>query len=427
MKTLVMPSFGADMAKGMVVQWHVKPGDEVKKGDIIASIETMKGLIDMEVFDDGQIDSLLVDEGLEVSVGEAIARMRLSDETPSPDSADEKPSPGDKHGQVAPPDTVSPPLSPITEQVVDINVKRPAPLVSTAIPKISPAARMRAQQLGIDWQQLGPGQGPDGAIVLADIDELDGTDAKTAAGSPSLLSGPASSAAKPDQARQHMRQAIASVVSLSNQEIPHYYLELDICLDAAKQWLSDYNINLTADKRIITNALIYCAIARALTQFADFNGFYRQGVFEPLEQVHLGNAISLRQGGLVVAAIHDAHLLNPQEMMTKLKDQVVRAREGGLRMSEMQDATVTVSNLGDRGCDRMQSIIFPPQVAIIAIGRERKVPWVHEQQLRIANIVSLSLAADHRVSDGHAGARLLNKINQLLQQPELLCPRPANH
>jgi pyruvate dehydrogenase E2 component (dihydrolipoamide acetyltransferase) len=142
--------------------------------------------------------------------------------------------------------------------------------------------------------------------------------------------------------------------------------------------------------------------------------------------VHLGNVINLRHGGLVVAAIHNAESLGCEQMMIKLKDQVIRAREGGLRMSEMQDSTVTVSNLGERGCDTIQSIIFSPQVAIIGIGRQRTVPWVVDSNVTSASIVSITLAADHRVSDGHSGARLLNKINQLLQKPErLICTR--NH
>ena len=122
----------------------------------------------------------------------------------------------------------------------------------------------------------------------------------------------------------------------------------------------------------------------------------------------------------MVAAIHDAQRLGLIELMEKITDQVSRARKGGLRMSEMQDATVTLSNMGDRGTDSIQSIIFPPQVAIFGIGRQREVPWVIDNTVNIATIVSVSLAADHRVSDGHSGARLLNKINKLLQTPEVL-------
>ncbi|MDX1269746.1 MAG: 2-oxo acid dehydrogenase subunit E2, partial [Oceanisphaera sp.] len=162
------------------------------------------------------------------------------------------------------------------------------------------------------------------------------------------------------------------------------------------------------------------ALARALAEFPQFNGFYREDGYQTQASVHLGNIIKLRSGGMVVAAIHDAQLLGAAEMMARLKDQVTRARVGGLRGSEVQDATVTVSNLGERGVDRIQGVIFPPQVALLGIGRVRTAPWVQEQKIVPMTLASFSLAADHRVSDGHDGARLLNRIAALLQQPEQL-------
>ncbi|WP_308428095.1 2-oxo acid dehydrogenase subunit E2 [Oceanisphaera arctica] len=164
----------------------------------------------------------------------------------------------------------------------------------------------------------------------------------------------------------------------------------------------------------------WSALARALAEFPQFNGFYQEGNYQSESRVHLGNVISLRQGGMVVAAIHDAPLLGAAAMMASLRDQVTRAREGGLRSSEIQEATVTVSNLGERGSDRIQGVIFPPQVALLGIGRIRSAPWVQEQKVVPMTLASFSLAADHRVSDGHDGARLLNRIDKLLQQPETL-------
>lgn len=406
MKTITMPSFGADMAKGEVAQWHVKAGDRVKKGEIIASIETMKGLIDMEVFDDGVIETLLVTEGVELAVGQPIAELRLADEAMSEPEQVEVGQTAYKQEQ---------------EPVADVPIESAIPAAiklesgrkqSAAALKISPAARSKAQALGLDWRQLPQGHGPQGAIVLADIEALTGEAARQAKLSTSVQEKPS-----PEQS---MRQAIAGVVSLSKREIPHYYLQLDIVLDKAQRWLRSHNQSLPSAKRILLNALIYCAVARALKKFPDFNGFYQDGRFEAAKSVHLGNVINLHQGGLVVAAIHHAQELGVAEMMEKLKDQVIRARDGGLRMSELQDVTVTVSNLGERGCDSIQSIIFPPQVAIIGIGRQRTVPWIVDEKLSVASIASLTLAADHRVSDGHSGARLLNKINSLLQKPESL-------
>jgi pyruvate dehydrogenase E2 component (dihydrolipoamide acetyltransferase) len=414
MKILTMPSFGADMAVGTIVKWNVKPGDHVSKGDIIASIETMKGLIDMEVFDDGIIVTLLAGEGDELEIGYPIAELQLKHEEDSHSNSEHIVESVDPHSlEVGSNIAVSQEVAGHSSDSQDVVGKvsrvptdaeeKSSDSLNTLRPKISPAARSKAQQLGIDWRQLPQGTGPDGALLLGDINIAD---------------KPASHRVKDPS--DMMRNAIAATVSRSKREIPHYYLQLDMVLDKTINWLSHHNVDLPPSKRILSNAVIYSAIARALTAFPAFNGFYHDGHYQPSEAVHLGNAISLRQGGLMVVAIHDAQRLGLAELMEKIKDQVNRARNGGLRMSEMQDATVTVSNLGDRGSDTIQSIIFPPQVAIIGIGRPRTVPWVIDDKVTSATIISMSLAADHRVSDGHSGARLLNKINTLLQTPERL-------
>jgi pyruvate dehydrogenase E2 component (dihydrolipoamide acetyltransferase) len=449
MKDILMPSFGADMGKGEVAQWKVKSGDKVKNGDIIASIETMKGLIDMEVFDDGVIEQLLVEEGQELKVGQLIAKIRLSTEPEAEVSEDRVPenntpevktskdkAPNDRKNWLEEPPASAAGKQPALEKYSPSTVL-PKGATTYAIKhrgeeitrpilqqrrrkKISPLALKTAQQSGLDWQQITQGSGSDGAIVLADIMALKQVGSSQEAGSDQTLVTAKDALSEKSNAAYDMRQAIGAVVSQSKREIPHYYLQLDMVLDKAQLWLTQHNQGLAADELILINAVIYVAIARALQRFPAFNGFYHNAKFEPAGAVHLGNAISLHQGGLVVAALHNAQQLSCTEMMIALKDQVIRAREGGLRMSEMLDATVTVSNLGNRGVDNIQSIIFPPQVAIIGIGRPRTIPWVVEQQLGVATVVSVSLAADHRVSDGHSGARLLNKINKLLQKPESL-------
>jgi pyruvate dehydrogenase E2 component (dihydrolipoamide acetyltransferase) len=418
MKILTMPSFGADMAVGTIVKWNVKPGDPVSRGDIIASIETMKGLIDMEVFDDGVIVTLLAGEGDELEIGCPIAEIQLKNEEDSNNNPEQIMESVVPHSlEVDSNRAVSQEIAghssdsqhvegKVNRVPTDVEEKSSYSL-NTKRPKISPAARNKAEHLGIDWRQLPQGTGPDGAVLLDDINIADKRPTE-----------PASDNVK--DSNDMMREAIALTVSRSKRDIPHYYLQLDMLLDNTLNWLSHHNVELPPSQRILSNAVIYSAIARALTAFPAFNGFYRDGHYQPSDSIHLGNAISLRQGGLMVVAIHDAQRLGLVELMEKIKDQVNRARNGGLRMSEMQDATVTVSNLGDRGSDTIQSIIFPPQVAIIGIGRPRIVPWVIDNRVTSATIVSMSLAADHRVSDGHSGARLLNKINALLQTPERL-------
>lgn len=412
MKTLTMPSFGSDMDKGTIVEWYVKEGDKVAKGDTIASIETMKGLIDMEVFDQGVIVSLLAAEGDEIEVGHPIAKLGVAEEEI------EVEHPIAKLGAVEE-DMADASVTKKTdiEYSKDLSTEaslafldKPAALDYTQeldlnAPLISPAARIKAKELGMDSSQLTQGTGPNGAIILKDIE------AALSANANSLQSTEKSPEAM-------MRKAIASTVSRSKKEIPHYYLQLDVLLNNAFEWLSLFNADAPPDKRILINALILASIARALASVPLFNGFYNNGQYQASESVHLGNAISLRNGGLIIPCIHDAQNIGLVELMQRLRDQVTRTRNGGLRQSEVQDATVTVSSLGDRGTDSIQSIIFPPQVAILGVGRPRTMPWVIEDRIEIANVVSISLAADHRVSDGHSGARLLNRINKSLQAPE---------
>ena len=440
MKILTMPSFGSDMATGTLAQWHVKEGESVSKGDIIASIDTMKGLIDMEVFDNGTIDSLLAGEGEELDIGAPIAQLRLLSENTVSTSNIEKqsvvniPSTETETDIDAKANNVSQSKQEADTKKEEARTELSQQSQVTQPNKqllVSPVARKRALELGLDWRQLDHGHGPAGAIILQDIETAENTRVQSSSQSEKshqpikslqlkTVSQPkAIKETKPTPAEM-MRQAISANVSRSKREIPHYYLQLDVVLNKALDCLSIHNADLPPSKRVLVNALVYCAIARSLTTFPAFNGFYNDGQYHASDEVHLGNAISLRTGGLIVASIHNAHRLGAIELMDKITDQVTRAREGGLRMSEVQDATVTVSNLGDRGSDSIQSIIFPPQVAIFGIGKPRKMPWIIDDEIVGATIVNISLAADHRVSDGHSGARLLNKINKLLQTPEKL-------
>ena len=410
MKIINMPSFGADMATGEIAKWNVKEGDKVARGDIIATIETMKGLIDMEVFDEGTINKLLVKQGEEVQVGIPIAELNLIKDshiiTPiiTNDALNNTDAEGEEIADAA--ETAEVPAVAIKTVSLPID----SPTLAAGL-KISPAARAKAQQQNIDWQNLKPNSEKDGPILMADILKL---------AEHSQIQTDSDQVHKPKDGLASMRKAIAAVVSRSKQEVPHYYLQQDICLDQAHRWLSQHNQSAALTDRILINALLYCAIAKALASFTQFNGFYINGEYQARDVVHLGNVINLRKGGLVVAAIHNAHTLSPTQMMDKIKDQVIRAKEGGLRMSEMQDATITVSNMGERGVDSIQSIVFPPQVAIIGVGRVRASPWIVDEKVVSANIATLTLAADHRVSDGHTGARLLNKIDSFLQKPKAL-------
>ena len=217
-----------------------------------------------------------------------------------------------------------------------------------------------------------------------------------------------------------MRQAIAAAMTRSKREIPHYYLAEDIDLTTATDWLARRNADLPPDRRLLMGALFIKAVALTLRRFPELNGFDRDGRFEPSAAIHVGAATAIRGGGLVAPAIHDADRLDLDALMAHLRDLVGRVRGGGLRASELADPTITVSSLGERGVDRLYAIIYPPQVAIVGFGTPRARPWIIDDAVVVRTVVSATLAADHRHSDGHRGALFLARLAQRLQEPDTL-------
>lgn len=380
MAEFLMPSLGADMESGKPVEWLVKPGDRVKPGDVVVVVETHKGAIDVEIFLDGVISELApLDQDL--PVGAVLARVQRA-------------------GQPA----AAPPLA--------ASVASPPTTAPAARARVSPAARRRAQDMGLDADAL-HGTGVDGAVTLADV--------ALAAAQPAT--GPVTAAAPAGRGRfdpAQMRQAIAAAMSRSKREIPHYYLNSTIDFAAAQAWLDHWNREHEPVDRLLPAVLLLKATAKGLRDVPAFNGFCENGVFRPGAGIHVGWAIALRGGGLVAPAIHDADGLSLPGLMAVLRDLVQRARSGGLRSSELTDPTITVTSLGERGADSVLGVIYPPQVAIVGFGRVVERPWVVDGQVAIRPVVHLSLAADHRTSDGHLGGQLLAAIQRALQSPETL-------
>ena len=256
------------------------------------------------------------------------------------------------------------------------------------------------------------GTGPHGAIVLADVERQ--------------LAG-AGGAAKPTEKPRTgginldaMRTAIAAAMARSKREIPHYYLMHEVPLTVAEAWLTQTNAERTPDRRLLMNVLTVKAVAFALGRFPAFNGFYENGQFRPADGVHVGVAVALRGGGLVAPAIHDTASLSLDELMGRLRDLVQRVRAGRIRSSELADPTMTVSSMGERGVEALYGVIYPPQVAIVGIGKAVMRPWVVDGAIGPRSVATFTLSGDHRVSDGHAGALFLAEIGRLLQEPEKL-------
>ena len=408
MTDFLMPALGADMETGKVVEWRVEPGSRVKPGDIVAVVETHKGAIDVEIFLDGVIEGL-APLGQEMPVGAVLAHVRAADEAggapvPTAQAAPAVASVPAPASASAAPRPAQPPPAPPAAQA------HAAPSVRA---KVSPAARRRAEECGIDAESL-QGTGVDGSVTLADV-EL--SVARRGGRQPTPPSVP--------QPRRgfdpaQMRQAIAAAMTRSKREIPHYYLASTLDFGPAGAWLEAYNSGRAPDERLLPAVLLLKATAKALAERPQLNGFYVDGAFRPGGGIHVGWAIALRGGGLVAPAIHDADRKPVAELMQALRDLIQRARAGGLRSSELTDATVTITSLGDRGADSVLGVIYPPQVAMVGFGRVLERPWVVDGGVAPRQVVAASLAGDHRASDGHLGGLLLAAIAQALQSPETL-------
>ncbi|CAN3127445.1 Dihydrolipoamide acetyltransferase component of pyruvate dehydrogenase complex [Mycobacterium sp. smrl_JER01] len=426
-----MPALGADMDEGTLNEWLVKPGDSVTRGQVVAVVETTKAAVEVECWQDGTVGELLVPVGQTVSVGTPLARLLAPGETVAEASRGAPAEPARQSGPAEParqsgpaePARQSGPAEPARQSgpAEPARQSGPAELARqpiAAVPSghrrwVSPAARRLAVGLHVDVEAV-TGTGPQGAVTLSDVEHA----AASIPQSPPQAGPPAKAA--PGGRGAEMRRAIAAAMGRSKREIPHYYLVHEILLDPALQWLAERNAQRSITDRILLAVLQVKAVAVAAQRFPELNGFWRDDGFIPADGVHVGVAISLRDGGLVAPAIHDVAGKKLDEVMSDLTDLVARARAGSLRSSEMSDPTITVTNLGDQGVDAVFGIIYPPQVALVGFGKPAQRVCAVDGGIRIGTAVSATLAADHRASDGHRGAMFLAAIDQLLQQPEQL-------
>jgi pyruvate dehydrogenase E2 component (dihydrolipoamide acetyltransferase) len=372
-----MPSLGADMEKGTLLEWKAKPGDAVKRGDIIAVVATEKADFDVECYEIGTFEKILVQPGETVPVGTPLAFIRAMGER------DERIVP-------SPAATVVPPGAPPRMHV-------------------SPLARRTARERGIDLNQVRPAS-PDSVIHRADVERA----ARVSQEEPQRPSPPV--------ARTHegVRRAIAAAMSRSNSEIPHYYLETPVNLKRAIEWLQAENLKRPIQQRILPVALLVKGVARALGDVPALNGYWINGEPQVKDSINIGFAVSLRSGGLINPAVLDADLKSLDEMMTSIRDLITRARAGRLRGAEMTESTITVTSLGDLGVETVYGVIYPPQVALVGFGRISDRPWAEGGMLGVCPVVTATLSGDHRATDGHLGAQFLDALNRYLQEPEKL-------
>lgn len=470
-----MPSLGSSMEDGTIIEWKVQPGDTVERGDIVCEVETQKGDIDVEIWESGEIADILVEPGRKVPVGEVLAVVNTGAEA---EPVEEVPESAEEATEVEVDSTAEEPAA-ASESVVDEHEIAPSPPERSERPTLplptassrgvnrvmaTPAARRRAAELGLDISQVA-GTGPDGAITSddveafdpgdapkqeaagdvpehhvrvtpmarklavdlgVDVESIEGTgdhgavtkdDVQRAAGD---VAEPPEKESPEDDKYAQLRVAIAKAMERSKREIPHYYLEEAVNMRAAQEWLTAYNAERPPTERVLMPVLVARAVALAAKQVPEMNGLYEDGAFRPSDSVHLGFAVALRGGGVVAPAVHEFATRGLGELMTDVRDLVRRVRGGKLRSSEFSDPTITVTNLGEQGVEKVYGIIYPPQVAIVGVGKISERPWARDGMVGAHPVATVTLSADHRVSDGITGATFLKHIADLLQDPESL-------
>jgi pyruvate dehydrogenase E2 component (dihydrolipoamide acetyltransferase) len=430
---LKMPALSPTMEEGTLAKWLVKEGDDVKSGDILAEIETDKATMEFEAVDEGKIAKILVPEGTDgVKVGAPIAIMAGEGESvdasaaPMPDTAAPaapKPAPEPK------PDATPkgpPPQAPVETPAAPPQPAAPPRLEGDRI-KASPLAKRLAQAQNIDLSSL-KGSGPGGRIIRADIDAAVGkapaaapTGSSAAAptlGTHLVTPGPMEQAIPHEAIKlSNIRKTIARRLTESKQQIPHIYLTVDIQLDALLKLRGELNAGLAArNVKLSVNDLLIKALAQALIEVPECNVSFAGDQLLKYSRADISVAVSI-PAGLITPIIVGADTKSVSAVSTEMKDLAARARDGKLQPQEYQGGTASLSNMGMYGIKNFEAVINPPQGMIMAIGAGEKRPYVINDSLQIATVMSATGSFDHRAIDGADGAKLMQAFKRLVENP----------
>jgi pyruvate dehydrogenase E2 component (dihydrolipoyllysine-residue acetyltransferase) len=401
---VIMPKMGDAMEEGKILKWKKRPGDAVTKGEAIAEIETDKVNVDIEAEDSGVLLTILVPEGQTVAVGTNIAVIGAPGQQVTPQPA---PSPG----LAAKPTTPTPP---------PIAAARPSGPPATRADtadrvKASPLARNLATEHGIDLATV-RGTGPDGRITKEDVEALVATATRPAPPAPPVPGAEGEFEAIP---LTKMRQTIAKRMSQSKQQAAHFYVTVEVNMDAAQRARQQLNAAQTAGK-VSVNDLVVKAAALALRQYPNLNSALIDGTIRRYQRINVAIAVALPEG-LIAPVVHDSDRLPLVELAGKIHDLGERARAGHLHPEDYNGGTFTVSNLGMFGdVENFIAIINPPQTAILAVGKALPRAVVRTGQIVAATTMKLTISADHRVTDGAEAAQYLQEVKRLLETPDLV-------
>jgi pyruvate dehydrogenase E2 component (dihydrolipoamide acetyltransferase) len=433
---LKMPALSPTMEEGTLAKWLVKEGDEVKSGDILAEIETDKATMEFEAVDEGKIARILVPEGTDgVKVGAPIAILAADGEdvsaaAPKADTPAEPPkaaaAPAPKADETP---KAAPAQAPVETPAAPAQPAAAAPRAEGDRVKASPLARRLAQAQGIELSSL-QGTGPGGRIVRADVDAAVGkAPAAAPAGAPAAAAAPAigGHAVLPgpiEQAIPHeaiklsnIRKTIARRLTESKQQIPHIYLTVDIQLDALLKLRGELNKGLESrGVKLSVNDLLIKALAQALIEVPECNVSFAGDQLFKYSRADVSVAVSI-PAGLITPIIVGADSKSVSAISTEMKDLAGRAKEGKLKPEEYQGGTASLSNMGMYGIKQFEAVINPPQGMIMAIGAGEKRPYVVNDSLQIATVMSATGSFDHRAIDGADGAKLMQAFKRLVENP----------
>ncbi|MFC3713637.1 pyruvate dehydrogenase complex dihydrolipoamide acetyltransferase [Sphingoaurantiacus capsulatus] len=436
---ITMPALSPTMETGTLAKWLVKEGDTIKPGDVIAEIETDKATMEVEAVDEGTIVKLLVAEGTdEVPVGKVIAVLAEEGEEVSAAAAPKEetkaePKAAEKPAEPAKAETpaetkAEPKPEPKAEEAPKAAAPAPAPAPAKSSGdrvKASPLARRLAEAKGVDLASL-TGSGPNGRIVKADLDK-----APAGAGAPATAGAAPSAAAAPVAAPIHgapegvpaetiklsnMRKTIARRLAESKQTVPHFYLTIDVRLDPLLKLRSQLNAALSEDKKLSVNDLVIKALALALIEVPDANVQFAGDNLYKFGRADISVAVAI-PGGLITPVIRDADNKRLSQIAVEMKDLAARARDGKLKPEEFSGGTASLSNLGMFGIKQFDAVINPPQAMILAVGSGEKRPYVVDDALAIATVMSATGSFDHRAIDGAVGAQLMAAFKRLVENP----------
>ncbi len=410
MTDIQMPRLSDTMEEGVIANWHKQVGDKVARGEVVAEIETDKALMELEAYDDGVLEKILVEAGTTVPIGEPIAV--LGDGSGS--AAEAAPAPATPAPATAEPAAEEAPAAPAPAAV-----ETAAPAEPGSKPKASPLAKAVAKEKGVDLSTV-RGSGPGGRIIRADIETAASAAPAEPTPAPAAQSG--APAVVSDDVEEiplsNIRKVTAKRLTESKQNAPHFYLTSAIDVTELLEFRASLNERLQSagGPKISVNDLIVKAVATSLRANPAVNVSFAGDKMLQHKRINLGVAVAI-EGGLVVPVVKDADRKSVSEIASESRELAGRAREGKLKLDEMSGGTFSISNLGMFGIEQFSAVINPPEAAILAVGAARDEVQVRDGEFVARKILRVTLSADHRAVDGAVGAAFLQQFTSLLEDP----------